>query len=78
MAAHEFADGAERCMHCSTLKTSVNHTICPGPQRHDAPTLRPEPARHEYASEAFDEIGTRVRELHAERTAAMNEPAKES
>jgi hypothetical protein len=76
MSAHEFPNEAERCTHCSTLRANVNQTACPGPQRHDAIPLRPEPIRREYASEDYDTIGSRAAELYAERTAAMNEPAK--
>jgi hypothetical protein len=39
--------------------------------------LRPEPERHQYASEDYDFIGRRLAELDAERTEAMNTPAKE-
>ncbi len=35
----------------------------------------PEPARRQYASEAFDAIGARVVELRAERVAVLNAPA---
>jgi hypothetical protein len=77
MTAHDFPDGAERCIHCSTLRANVGQTACPGPQRHDATPLQPEPARREYAIEDYDEIGKRRAELKAERAAAMNDPAKE-
>jgi hypothetical protein len=74
---HEWAsDAAERCTHCGTLRANTGQTVCPGPQSRD-PASRPEPARRQYAIEAFDEIGLRTRELFAERTAAMNEPAKD-
>jgi len=35
----------------------------------------PEPARRQYASEAFDAIGARLMELHKERQAVLNTPA---
>jgi len=73
MTAHEFPGGAERCLHCGTRRANVGQTACPGPQRHDA-ALRPEPARHRYASEDYDTIGSRVAELEAERKAAINAP----
>ena len=78
MPAHVFLDDADRCLHCSTLKSSVNHIACPGPQYPaHGEQLRPEPTRREPVSTDYDTIGARVAELYAEKTAAMNEPAKD-
>jgi hypothetical protein len=77
MIEHDFAGIGERCVHCGTPKAyheAINQPCVP---RWSTEPLRPEPARHEYASECYDEIGVRLAELAAERTAAMNEPTKD-
>ncbi len=77
MPEHDFR-GGERCFHCGTLKTHHENIAQPCvPRWTSKEPLRPEPARHQYASESFHDIGERVAELEAERTAAMNEPAKD-
>jgi hypothetical protein len=74
---HDDLPPGTRCCHCGT--TAEHHAQspqpCPGILRGE--TLRPEPERHQYASEDYDFIGRRLAELDAERTEAMNTPAKE-
>jgi hypothetical protein len=77
MPEHDFSGISDRCVHCGTLKTHHENVPQPCVPQWSKEPLRPEPARHEYASEAFDDIGKRLAELAAERTAAMNIPPKD-
>ena len=74
MNAHEFTSGADRCIHCGTLAARlIADPECPCVPH--GPVLRPEPTRRQYASEDYDTIEVRLRELEAEKTAGLNLPA---
>ena len=68
---HEVVDG--RCKHCGALKPDPAENTCIE-RSGIVSELRPEPARREYASEAFDVIGARLAELRKERDAVLNQP----
>lgn len=79
MIAHDFSGQSTRCIYCGTTEAHYVRDPAKSPclTRHNEEALRPEPSRREYVIDAFDTIRTRVHELHAERTAALNEPAKD-
>lgn len=58
--------------HCVDGNFGTEATCTPREEGLDPNILRPEPARRQWASEAFDEIGKRLAELKEERSAAMN------
>ncbi len=65
--------GRYACVICGAIQHPQMTAICleratPGN------ALMPEPARRQYASEAYDAIGTRIAELRAERQAVLNTP----
>lgn len=58
------ADAAE-CRHCGHVFTGAKRRdlLCIWRDAPDGGGIRPEPARREYASEAWDEIGARITEI---------------
>lgn len=73
---HKRSEDGEFCRFCGanyiggTFGTEA--TCLAREETHESYEIRPEPARREFASEAFDEIGKRLAELKEERSAAMN------
>lgn len=71
MQEHEFSEGW--CLHCGASEAGCTQVAAEGntstcnARADTVNALRPEPARRVYASEDFDAIGERMRELEAER-----------
>lgn len=70
---HEVIDG--RCKHCNAVNPTALET-CVMRDGTASTLLAPEPARREFAIEAFDVIGARLAELRRERD-AVNQPTME-
>lgn len=72
---HPLPGGGTRCIHCGApLNTKFTYSCLERPGT--SSKLMPEPARRQYASEAYEAIGARQAELAAERTALLSEPAE--